>query len=130
MVDLLVSIRTVGEVKHVTLRNGSQAQVREVVVFDQTHSGIKISLWEPEIIMLANNWRPRLTILFMTDMKIEWNNFMKAKTAQISQRTLITENPIGAEVENLRHYAMNAALQPSAILDSIALSIPNGKKIF
>lgn len=76
-------------------------------------------------IFRANDWKPRVTVLFMTDVRVEWNSFAKAKTATLTARTIITENPLGKEVETLRNYAESAPLQPLAILDVMSCNIPN-----
>lgn len=49
-VDLLVGVRTVGPVKTVTAGN-EQKKVRNVIVMDQTNSGIPIALWEEDDII-------------------------------------------------------------------------------
>lgn len=46
--NLLVAIRSVAEIRNVKTRGGVESQVRDLFVFDHTHSGFKISLWDPE----------------------------------------------------------------------------------
>lgn len=124
-VDLLVAVKSIGESRTINSKTGEQLPVRDIMVFDHTNPGMRITIWEPEIISLANNWKSRSTILFMTDMRIEYNNFFKTKTAGLSQRTIITEDPIGPEAETLRQYALEAPLQLGAILDSMTCAIPD-----
>lgn len=148
--NLLVAVRSVGEIRNVKTRNGIESQVRDLFVFDHTHSGFKISLWDPEqisrfrILVIqfflpdncfnyfhsASHWKPRVTILFMTDMKIDWNTYFKCATATLTLRTVVTEDPIGHEAQTLRSYARTAPLQNISILDQITGMIPDRKLFF
>ncbi|XP_018320715.1 meiosis-specific with OB domain-containing protein isoform X2 [Agrilus planipennis] len=49
-VDLLGAIRTVGPIRIITTKVGNEQQVRDVVILDHTHPGLKITLWDPEMI--------------------------------------------------------------------------------
>lgn len=75
----------------------------------------------------AGFWTPRSTILFMTDMKIEFNNFHKTFLPSITSRTIITENPDGFEATTLKNYALTAPIQPTEILERLCYSIENSK---
>lgn len=75
----------------------------------------------------AESWKPRETILFLTDVKVEWSSFHHSAVAVLTNRTVITENPVGIEADQLRNYAQTAALQTIAILDNLLSSLPNRK---
>ncbi|KAI4466186.1 aspartate aminotransferase [Holotrichia oblita] len=77
----------------------------------------------------AGFWTPRSTTLFMTDMKIEYSNFHKIFLPNISSRTIITENPVGAEANNLRSYALTAPIQPTEILERLSITVENTNSI-
>ncbi|KAK9707968.1 hypothetical protein QE152_g27514 [Popillia japonica] len=62
-------------------------------------------------------------------MKIEYNNFHKIFLPNISSRTIITENPVGIEANNLRSYALTAPIQPTEILDYLSVTIENTNSI-
>lgn len=63
----------------------------------------------------------------MTDLKIIFNQFHKSLMPSISSRTVITEDPVGVEVENLRKYAATAPLQPMQVLEGLATNFYNCK---
>lgn len=75
----------------------------------------------------ATFWTPRSTILFMTDMKIDFNKFHRIFLPNISSKTIITENPVGREADVLRNYALTAPIQPTEILESLSYTIENSK---
>lgn len=62
----------------------------------------------------------------MTDMRAEWSNFYRSVIAFITSKTIITEDPVGAEANTLRRYAQVAPLQTNAIIEELITSIPNG----
>lgn len=86
-------------------------------------------LEKPQCIKLyrfsANMWKPRETILFMTDMRAAWSNFSRSTVAIITSRTIITEDPVGIEAFSLRKFAQTAPLQTDAILEALETSIPD-----
>lgn len=49
-VDLLVAIQFVGPIKKLKLKSGSEKDKRDISVLDQTHTGLKITLWDAEFI--------------------------------------------------------------------------------
>lgn len=62
----------------------------------------------------------------MTDMRAYWSDFYRSVIASITNQTIITEDPVGAEANTLRRYALTAPLQTNAVLEELILSIPNG----
>lgn len=92
-----------------------------------TTNPFKIMIWEPEAIKRASSWQSRETVLFISDIKLEWNNFNKAIVGRIIGRTVITEDPHTAEAEALRVYARHAPILRSAVLDRVSQDIPDRK---
>lgn len=139
-------MRTVCDIRYITLRSGFQQQVRDIIVFDHTYPNFKFSLWDPELIARyrhllftsyeilidalftlcrASFWNSRSTILFMVDIKVVWNNFFKCTTGALTSKSIITEDPIGNEADMLRKYALIAPLQASSILEKMTSIIPD-----
>ena len=100
--------------------------MREIVLFDHTSSGLRVAFWDPENMTRATKWKPRTTILFITDTKIVWSGFLRAYSASVTGRSIVTENPIGKEATTLVTYAKNAPLEPVDILDQIIMDLPAG----
>nr|XP_001813294.2 PREDICTED: meiosis-specific with OB domain-containing protein isoform X2 [Tribolium castaneum] len=128
-VDILGAIRSVGNVRTITTKRGQQMQLREIVIFDHTSSGLKISIWDPDIITRASMWKPRETILFITDAKVEWSMFLKTYCAAVTGRSIITENPLGQEAATLANYAKSAPLTTADIMDQFITELPDPESI-
>lgn len=48
--DLLGAVSSIGNIRNISTKNGKQMQVREVVIFDHTNSGLRFSIWESDLI--------------------------------------------------------------------------------
>lgn len=70
-----------------------------------------------------------MTVLFIADAKLDWNNFKKCITGTVTARTIITENPNIRDANELREYARVAPTIPSVILDQLATNFPERKYI-
>ncbi|XP_069701481.1 meiosis-specific with OB domain-containing protein [Periplaneta americana] len=128
-VNLLVAVRDVGPIKHIHTKTGRDTDCRDIMVFDQTNTGLPISLWNSETISRADNWKPRETVLFLADMRLEWNAFRRGMAASESMCSIVTEDPDIPEAAALRIYARSAPLRPTAILAQLASSIPDPSTI-
>uniref|UniRef100_A0A1B6GAB0 MEIOB-like N-terminal domain-containing protein n=1 Tax=Cuerna arida TaxID=1464854 RepID=A0A1B6GAB0_9HEMI len=129
-VNLLVAVRSVGALRQVTTKQeGKVLECREVEMMDQSPTCLYIQLWDAEMAFRADNWKPRETVLFIADVRLNWNNFKKCMTATVTARTIITENPDMADADDLREHARNAPIVPSAILDQFAISFPEPSTI-
>ncbi|XP_044267622.1 meiosis-specific with OB domain-containing protein [Tribolium madens] len=129
LVDILGAIRSVGNVRTVSTKRGQEMQLREIVIFDHTSGGLKITIWDSDIIARASTWKPRTTILFITDAKVEWSTFLRTYCAGVTSRSIITENPIGQEAATLANYAKNAPLTATDILDQFITELPDPESI-
>ncbi|XP_044761353.1 meiosis-specific with OB domain-containing protein [Coccinella septempunctata] len=126
--DILGAVAFASNVRMVKLKNGSEAPVIDVILFDQTHQGIRLNIWNKEYVSKAGCWKPRETIIFVTDVKIDWSGFHKTIVATFSSRSILTENPIGKEAENLARYAKTARLEAPNTWNQ-TFDIPDVEKI-
>ncbi|XP_034240920.1 meiosis-specific with OB domain-containing protein [Thrips palmi] len=122
-INILVAVQTVQRARQLKGRNGQQYELREVVVFDQTSSGVSIQLWDKEINYQASQWKPRETILFMADIKMKWDMSREACVPEVTSRTVITVGPQTPEAECLSVYARAAPLHATAIIDHLASNL-------
>jgi hypothetical protein len=55
--------------RHIQTKDGRDVECRDIMVFDQTNTGLPVSLWNIETVYRAENWRPRETgiVLFFRD---------------------------------------------------------------
>ncbi|KAL1491662.1 hypothetical protein ABEB36_012224 [Hypothenemus hampei] len=121
-VDILGAVRGINETRTVSTWRNETLQVREIEIFDHTAPSLKITLWEPDIINRSNFWKPRETLLFFTDLKIDWSNFGHTYIAKTTGRTIVTENPIGKEAQELLEYAQNAPVETFQIVEQMITS--------
>ncbi|KAJ3657203.1 hypothetical protein Zmor_016222 [Zophobas morio] len=129
IIDILGAIRSVGPFKNIKTKTGQEIQMREIVLFDHTSSGLRVAFWDPENMTRATKWKPRTTILFITDTKIVWSGFLRAYSASVTGRSIVTENPIGKEATTLVTYAKNAPLETVDILDQFIMDLPAAESI-
>lgn len=66
-------------------------------------------------------------MLFLADMRLDWNAFRRGMVASDGPRSIVTEDPDIPEAAALRMYARTAPLRASAILAQLASSIPDRK---
>ncbi|XP_014242888.2 meiosis-specific with OB domain-containing protein [Cimex lectularius] len=123
-VNLLVAVQKVGVSHNYKTRFGNESVVLEFLVMDRTSTGFTIQLWNNELIERAKIWKPRFTILFLSDIKIKWNAFRRSLYGDIGPRTIVTENPDTKEAMALAQFASTAPLQPVAIVDMLAELMP------
>ncbi|XP_060516986.1 meiosis-specific with OB domain-containing protein isoform X2 [Cylas formicarius] len=124
-VDVLGAVRGLGPIRTVTTKNDETIQVREIEVFDHTCPSLRITLWEPDLIHRSDAWKPRYTILFLTDLTVDWSSFGRAYVAKATGRTIVTENPISKEAESLIDYVKNAPIETFDIVERLLTSLPN-----
>ncbi|KAF2904877.1 hypothetical protein ILUMI_01294 [Ignelater luminosus] len=124
-VDLVGIVRYVGKVRTINVRDGTERQVREVIILDQTSPSLRVSIWDPDLIIRAGTWKVCNTVLFITDVRCEWSDFARSVTATLTSSTVVTEDPITVETENLRKYIQENPIRVRAILDKVAQSMSN-----
>ncbi|KAK9884858.1 hypothetical protein WA026_009080 [Henosepilachna vigintioctopunctata] len=127
--DILGAVAHVGNLRTVKLKNGGEASLIEIILFDQTNPGIRVTFWNREYIGRASSWQPRSTILFITDLNIDWSGYHKSVVAKFSNKSILTENPVGREAEKLAEYAKTAPLHAPNIIDQLTVNLPDVQMI-
>lgn len=121
--DVLGAIRGINPTRTINTKSGQAMEMREIEVFDHTCPSFKITLWEPELITRSENWKPRTTILFLTDIRINWSSFARSFVGSANSRTIVTENPIGDEAKDLFEYAQKAPIKTFEIVEHLLSSM-------
>ena len=76
-----------------------------------------LKLWEPEQRRVAATWLPRETVLLLSNVLVELDQYWGVQVLAGSSRSVITTDPDMWEARHLRHHAPTAAFAP---LDRLA----------
>ncbi|ENN77338.1 hypothetical protein YQE_06164, partial [Dendroctonus ponderosae] len=122
--DVLGAIRGLSQIRSIHTRLNEVIQAREVEVFDHTSHCLRVTLWEPDLIERSNNWKARTTVIFLTDLRIEWSNYAHSYVAKSTGRTIVTESPRSKEAQMLLDYAQTAPIATFDIVEQLVTSMP------
>ncbi|XP_062914949.1 meiosis-specific with OB domain-containing protein [Mobula hypostoma] len=109
LINILASVRSVGEQKLFTTADKRKGQRCEVKLFDETVPSFLMNCWDNESIQLAQTWIPRETVLFIADVRVNFDNFRNSMTATVIAKTIITTNPDTKEANLLFNFAKDHA---------------------
>ncbi|XP_029413611.1 meiosis-specific with OB domain-containing protein isoform X3 [Nannospalax galili] len=98
IINVLAAVRSVGEPKHFTTSDRRKGQRCEVKLFDEIESSFTMTCWDNESILLAQRWIPQETVIFASDVRINFNKFQNCMTATVISKTIITTNPVNTIV--------------------------------
>uniref|UniRef100_A0A8D0GDS1 Meiosis specific with OB-fold n=1 Tax=Sphenodon punctatus TaxID=8508 RepID=A0A8D0GDS1_SPHPU len=85
IINVLAAIRSVAEPKYFTTSDKRKGQRCEVKLYDETESCFAMICWDNESIQLAQTWIPRDTVIFASDVRINFDKFRNCMAA--------TQNP-------------------------------------
>ena len=125
-VDILVAVRSVGPEKKIQRKDedvDNDRSTREVRLFDQTGDCLVLKLWDSELIRLSSDWIPRENVLFLADVRIDYDSWRESAVVTSTSRTVITVNPDTAEAVALLHHAQFKDFSTLSRLDKFAASL-------
>ncbi|XP_014278474.1 meiosis-specific with OB domain-containing protein [Halyomorpha halys] len=122
-VNILVAVQRIGNRRDMKSRTGKDISILEIVVMDKTSSDFMVQTWEEDIIQRGSGWKPKDTVLFLSDVRVEWSEFRKAMVATITSRSVVTENPSTREAAILASFALTVPIQTPQLVDNIANTI-------
>eukprot|EP00073_Rattus_norvegicus_P050633 XP_017453017.1 PREDICTED: meiosis-specific with OB domain-containing protein isoform X2 [Rattus norvegicus] len=93
IINVLAAVRSVGEPKYFTTSDRRKGQRCEVKLFDETEPSFTMTCWDNESILLAQSWMARETVIFASDVRINFNKFQNCMAATVISKTIITVNP-------------------------------------
>ncbi|XP_069761505.1 meiosis-specific with OB domain-containing protein isoform X2 [Narcine bancroftii] len=105
LINILASVKSVGEQKNFTTADKRKGQRCEVKLFDETVPSFLMNCWDNESIQLAQTWVPRETVLFIADVRVNFDHFRNSMTATVIAKTIITTNPDTKEANLLFNFA-------------------------
>ncbi|XP_017173191.1 meiosis-specific with OB domain-containing protein isoform X2 [Mus musculus] len=104
IINVLAAVRSVGEPKYFTTSDRRKGQRCEVKLFDETEPSFTMTCWDNESILLAQSWMARETVIFASDVRINFNKFQNCMAATVISKTIITVNPDTPEANILLNY--------------------------
>jgi len=125
-VDLMAAVRSVCPVKTFPGKDGDQGRtitVREVRLFDQTGDCLTMKLWDRELIRLSSEWMPRENVLFLADVRIDYDSWKGCMVVTATGRTVITVNPDTTEASSLLTHAQVVSFSSMTRLDGYVSSL-------
>ncbi|XP_062999219.1 meiosis-specific with OB domain-containing protein [Elgaria multicarinata webbii] len=93
IINVLAAIKSVGEPKYFTTSDRRKGHRCEVRLYDETESSFAMTCWDNESIQLAQSWQPRETVIFASDLRINFDKFRNCMVATVISKTIITTNP-------------------------------------
>uniref|UniRef100_A0A8C3NVN2 Meiosis specific with OB-fold n=1 Tax=Cyanoderma ruficeps TaxID=181631 RepID=A0A8C3NVN2_9PASS len=109
VLNLLAAVMAVGEPKYFMTSDKRKGQRCEVKLYDETERSFPILCWDNESIQLAQSWIPQETVIFASDVRINFDKFRNCMTATVISKTIITTNPETAEANVLFSFIKETA---------------------
>ncbi|XP_033119046.1 meiosis-specific with OB domain-containing protein-like [Anneissia japonica] len=108
-INLLVLVKSVGNVKDIVTKDGRNIHRCEVKVFDDTYLNFSIIMWDISVIEQTYTWVSKDTVLFFADVLIKFDNFRMCMTATVDSKTIIITNPDSPEAHSLYRYGQGCS---------------------
>ena len=86
--------------------------VREVRILDETYDCVLVKLWEPEQVRMAGSWVPRHTVVFLSNVMVEYDPYRGCNVLTGSSRSILTVQPSLWETAALQDHALSLAFSP------------------
>ncbi|XP_052535591.1 meiosis-specific with OB domain-containing protein [Tympanuchus pallidicinctus] len=118
ILNVLAAVMSVGEPKYFITSDKRKGQRCEVKLYDETEMSFPIICWDNESIQLAQSWIPRETVIFASDVRVNFDKFRNCMTATVISKTIITTNPETAEANILFSFIRESA-QSGALHDKM-----------
>ncbi|XP_062470831.1 meiosis-specific with OB domain-containing protein isoform X2 [Pezoporus occidentalis] len=99
ILNLLAAVMSVGEPKYFMTSDKRKGQRCEVKLYDETEMSFPIVCWDNESIQLAQSWIPQETVIFASDVRINFDKFRNCMSATVISKTIITTNPVETIVD-------------------------------
>ncbi|XP_075755938.1 meiosis-specific with OB domain-containing protein [Pelodiscus sinensis] len=109
IINVLAAVKSVGEPKYFTTSDKRKGQRCEVKLYDETEFSFAMICWDNESIQLAQSWMPRETVIFASDVRINFDKFRNCMTATVISKTIITTNPDTPESNILYNFVKESA---------------------
>ncbi|KAM4632481.1 meiosis-specific with OB domain-containing protein [Discoglossus pictus] len=105
VINVLAAVKSIGETKLFTTSDKRKGQRCELKLFDEVVPSFGMICWDNEAIQMAHSWIPRETVIFASDIRINYDAFRNSMVATVVSKTLFTVNPDTPEAHALLSYA-------------------------
>eukprot|EP00117_Sycon_ciliatum_P008207 scpid33659/ scgid11011/ Uncharacterized protein C16orf73 homolog len=122
MVNILAAVKKVQPVRQITTRGGQQMNCRDVTLFDSTIQSFQFTLWNDDLIELADSWSPHENVLFITSAKVAMNSYRNEMTASSGMKTIILSNPDTVDAHELYQFAQSQEVESGTSMDTTVIS--------
>ncbi|GBM27994.1 Meiosis-specific with OB domain-containing protein [Araneus ventricosus] len=109
-VNLLVAVRRIGTIQTVKTKDGREVKKLQLTVFDQSHPIFNILIWEEETANFITKYCSTRSVILISDIKVNYNNFMKEMIGTSGSATIFTPEPEIPDARVLYQYAMKITL--------------------
>ncbi|XP_034640898.1 meiosis-specific with OB domain-containing protein [Trachemys scripta elegans] len=109
IINVLAAVKSVGEPKYFTTSDKRKGQRCEVKLCDETESSFAMICWDNESIQLVQSWMPRETVIFASELRINFDKFRNCMTATVISKTIFTTNPDTPEANILFNFIKESA---------------------
>ncbi|XP_033023229.1 meiosis-specific with OB domain-containing protein isoform X1 [Lacerta agilis] len=109
IINILAAVKSVGEPKYFTTSDRRKGHRCEVRLYDETESSFAMICWDNESIQLAQSWMPRETVIFASDVRINFDKFRNCMVATVLSKSIITTNPDTPEAIVLHNFIRESA---------------------
>ncbi|XP_052784045.1 meiosis-specific with OB domain-containing protein-like [Mya arenaria] len=103
-ISLLVVVRKVGPARDITTKAGKHTKRCEVKLFDESCASFPLVLWGEDLVDLAQSWTPIETVLFVGDVRMNYDDYRSGMLATADSKTVITPNPDTPDAKCLFRY--------------------------
>ncbi|XP_025023166.1 meiosis-specific with OB domain-containing protein [Python bivittatus] len=104
IINVLAAIKSVGEPKYFATSDRRKGHRCEIRLCDDSESSFAMICWDNESIQLAQSWVPQETVIFASDVRINFDKFRSCMIATVISKTIITINPDTAEANSLFNF--------------------------
>jgi hypothetical protein len=122
-VNILAIVGHVGIPKEMTSKSGRYLKKCDVILFDQGCNNFEFTIWDSEMIDLAQTWIPKENIIFVVDVKATFNSYKNSMTGVHTNKTIITTNPDCPQAHQLYQYAQTTDIDFSSYSNNISQSV-------
>jgi len=93
--------------KEFVSKAGKNIVKRELVLFDEHCNSFPLIIWDREVASSVNQWMENPIVLFLVDVKVQFEEFRQKMTGSVTAKTIITVYPDTPQAHHLAAYAQN-----------------------
>ncbi|KAH3870018.1 hypothetical protein DPMN_033196 [Dreissena polymorpha] len=104
-INLLAVVRKIGPARDIVTKTGKKTSRCEIVLMDESCPSFPFVLWGGELVDFSQTWAPLTTVLFIADVRVNYDDFRSGMLATADSKTIITVNPDTMDAKCLFQFA-------------------------